>query len=297
MTEPPRVRYTSSDDDNMRWEGFPFRDGDIVISTRSKSGTTWMQMICALLVFQNPELPAPLSELSPWIDHSIEPVPDVVARLQGQTHRRFVKSHTPLDGLPLDPRATYVVVARQPLDMAVSLYHQGDNIDRARLRELTGATETEEPQPARPPVRDWLLRWIDRDVTPVESLDSLPGVVHHVADAWSRRETRPNVILVHYSDLIADLDGEMRKLAGALDLSPPGHRWAELVAAASFAAMRERASTIVPNRLGVLKDSAAFFRRGSSGAGRELLTDGEYDHYVERLRALAEDDVVAWLNR
>jgi hypothetical protein len=297
MTDPGWVRYTSSDDDNMRWEGFPFRDGDIVISTRSKSGTTWMQMICALLVFQDPELPAPLSELSPWIDHSIEPVQDVVARLQAQTHRRFVKSHTPLDGLPLDPRATYVVVARQPLDMAVSLYHQGDNIDRVRLRELTGAVEPDEPEPARPPVRDWLLRWIDRDVSPVESLDSLPGVVHHVVDAWSRRETRPSVVLVHYSDLIADLDGEMQRLAAILDMSPPGARWDELVAAASFAAMRGQASTLVPNRLGVLKDSAAFFRRGSSGAGRELLTDGEYDHYVERLHALADDDVVAWLNR
>ena len=30
------------------------------------------------------------------------------------------------------------MTARHPLDMAVSLYHQGDNIDRARLRQLTG---------------------------------------------------------------------------------------------------------------------------------------------------------------
>jgi hypothetical protein len=33
-----------------------------VISTRSKSGTTWAQMICALLVFQHPVLSAPLPE-------------------------------------------------------------------------------------------------------------------------------------------------------------------------------------------------------------------------------------------
>src|SRR6266540_982009 len=124
------MRYRSPDEDSARWNGFPFRHGDIVISTRSKSGTTWMQMICALLVFQDPEPPAPLSDLSPWIDHSIEPIGDVVARLEAQPHRRFVKTHTPLDGLPLDLRATYVVVARQPLDMAVSLYHQRSNIDR-----------------------------------------------------------------------------------------------------------------------------------------------------------------------
>jgi len=40
-------RYRSSDEDSARWLGFPFRDGDIVISTRSKTGTTWVQMICA----------------------------------------------------------------------------------------------------------------------------------------------------------------------------------------------------------------------------------------------------------
>jgi len=60
-------RYQSPDEDSTRWLGFPFRDGDIVISTRSKTGTTWVQMICALLIFQTPELPAPLAQLSPWL--------------------------------------------------------------------------------------------------------------------------------------------------------------------------------------------------------------------------------------
>ena len=105
--------------------GFPFRDGDIVISTRSKHGTTWVQMICALLVFREADLPAPLPDLSPWLDWVGEPRDEVVARLEAQGHRRFVKTHTPLDGLPLDPRATYVVVARHPLDAAVSCTTKG----------------------------------------------------------------------------------------------------------------------------------------------------------------------------
>ena len=117
----------------------------MVVSTRSKSGTTWVQMICLLLLYGDPELPAPLTELSPWVDHTVEPVADVVARLERQPGRRVVKTHTPLDGVPLDDRATYVVVARHPLDMAVSLWHQGANIDRVRLRELTGAPAPEGP--------------------------------------------------------------------------------------------------------------------------------------------------------
>src|SRR5580658_11112402 len=105
-----------------------------------------MQMICALLVLQTPDLPAPLSELSPWLDWLITPREQVFARLQAQQHRRFIKTHTPLDGIPLSPLATYIVVGRHPLDLAVSLYHQGNNINRARLAELTGTT----PAPPRP---------------------------------------------------------------------------------------------------------------------------------------------------
>ena len=98
------VRHYASEA-NERWEGFVHRPGDIVVSTRSRSGTTWMQAICALLVFQTPDLPAPLSEISPWVDWEVEPIEVVRARLEAQDHRRILKTHTPLDGLPLDPRS------------------------------------------------------------------------------------------------------------------------------------------------------------------------------------------------
>jgi aryl sulfotransferase len=290
------VRYTSSDEDSARWDGFAFREGDIVISTRSKSGTTWMQMICALLVFGSPDLPAPLSDLSPWMDHTIEPVEAVRARLEGQQHRRFVKTHTPLDDIPLDPRATYVVVARHPLDLAVSLYHQGDNLDRERLRELTGApAPTATPAP-RPELHDWLVDWMRSDASPREQMDSLSGVMHHLSDAWARGTTA-SLLLVHYDDLQADLAGQMRRLADRLGIAVPEGRWPELVEAAGFASMRERAETLTPNSMGILKDTKAFFRRGRSGAGREVLTVAEHQEYVDRAAGMAPADLLAWLHR
>jgi aryl sulfotransferase len=286
------VRYVSDDDDSARWDGFRFREGDIVISTRSKSGTTWMQMICALLVFQRADLPSSLAELSPWIDHRIEPVADVFARLEHQQHRRFVKTHTPLDGVPIDERATYVVVGRHPLDMAVSLYHQGDNLDRRRLAELTG--EPERPRRPRPSVHDWLVGWTMNEATPVEQPDSLLGVLHHLTDAWSR--DAPNVLLVHYDDLIDDLVGEMRRIADHLGIDVRDQVWPSLVEAATFDRMRSRTAELTPNTRGVLKDPAAFFRRGSSGEGREVLTAVELAAYEQRVAALAPPELVAWLH-
>ena len=75
----PRFRYTSPDEDSARWWDFPFRPGDIVVSTRSKSGTTWVQMICLLLVYGTPDLPGRLGALSPWLDHLVRPADEVFA--------------------------------------------------------------------------------------------------------------------------------------------------------------------------------------------------------------------------
>ncbi len=293
VTEPP-VRYRSADEDSARWTGFPFRDGDIVISTRSKTGTTWVQMICALLIFQTPELPDSLGRLSPWLDFLIAPRDEVLARLATQEHRRFIKTHTPLDGIPLDPRATYIVTARHPLDMAVSLYHHSGNINRARMRQLTGQPEPASPSRPRKPVRDWLLDWINDDADPRAAMDSLPGVMWHLSGAWARRSA-PNVLLVHYDSLIADLDGEMRRLAARLGITVPEQSWPGLVRAATFDAMSADADRFIPAG-GILKSSAAFFRRGTSGAGREILTSEELAHYHARTAQLAPADLLAWLH-
>jgi hypothetical protein len=296
------VRYRSPDEDSARWWGFPLRPGDIVVSTRSKHGTTWMQMICALLVLGRPDLPAPLAEISPWLDWLGEARDAVYARLAAQGDRRVIKTHTPLDGLPLDGRVTYVVVARHPLDAAVSLYHQGANLDRGRIRALTGQgapAGAAAPAPAaapRPPLPEWLAAWIAADADPRRDLDSLPGVLAHLGDAWARRG-EPNVVLVHYDDLVADRAGEMRRLADRLRIDVPAAAWPALVDAAGFDRMRAGADRLAPDPGGILVDRAAFFRRGRPGAAREVLDAATLVRYDARARQLAAPDLLAWLHR
>ena len=290
----PRFRYTSPDEDSARWWDFPFRPGDIVVSTRSKSGTTWVQMICLLLVYGTPDLPDRLGALSPWLDHLVRPAGEVFARLAAQGERRVIKTHTPLDGVPLDDRVTYIVVGRHPLDAAVSLYHHGANIDRRRMAELTGNPET--PRLPLAPLHEWLLGFVDWEGDARRWLDTLPGAMLHLSDAWERRHV-PNVVLVHYDDLQADLDGAMRALAARLGIAVDEGRWPGLVRAATFEAMRQPARASAPDTLGVLKDPAAFFRRGVSGEGPALLSAGELARYHARVAAMAPADLLAWLHR
>src|SRR4051794_14981300 len=137
--QAPRTRYRSITADSARWDGFAFRPGDIVISTPAKCGTTWTQMLCALLIFDGPAFPAQLDQMSPWLDMSIRPLAEVTAALATQTHRRFIKTHTPLDGLPLHPDVTYLVVGRDPRDVAISFEHHIANLNWDHFLELRAA--------------------------------------------------------------------------------------------------------------------------------------------------------------
>src|SRR5260370_37863211 len=66
---PQRTRvYRCHHLDSTRWDDVVPRPDDIVITTSLKAGTTWIQRIVSLLVFQTVELPKTL--------HCVSPCPD-----------------------------------------------------------------------------------------------------------------------------------------------------------------------------------------------------------------------------
>jgi hypothetical protein len=303
MSRPPTRRYRTVIADNARWDDFEFRDDDIVISTPAKSGTTWMQMICAVLVLQTTELPAPLTELSPWLDVQTERLDDVAAKLAAQRHRRFIKTHTPLDGVPFDDRVTYVCVGRDPRDVAVSWDNHFENMDLgvviASRAKAVGLDDLAELMPDGIPERpaelvDRFRAWLEDDAPVEQTLTSLKGVLHHLETFWDVRE-RPNVALFHYADLSADLDGEMRRLADALGIAVDESRWPDLVHAATFDQMRSRAGELAPQvTLGFWNDVDRFFHRGASGQWQSLVDDELAARYDDRVRTLTTPDLARW---
>ena len=272
-----------------RWADFKFRPGDIVVSTPSKSGTTWMQMICALLIFGTPDLPSSLSALSPWLDGPSSR-DEIYAHLAALEHRRFIKTHVPLNQIKNDPQVTYIVVGRHPLDAAMSMYQQ-KMVVQERTSGLSAQRKPSVSWTPRETRRNWLLDWIDsEEVLPY----SLRGVLWHLSSAWDRK-AEPNVVLLHYSDLLADLKGEMSCLADRLRITVPDIEWPSLVKSATFEEMRAAANKLQP--LGdLLADNTAFFWKGASGSGRELLTDDEFAHYNDRMLKLASPEFVTWLH-
>jgi hypothetical protein len=299
---PPRPRYHSFITDSGRWEGFAFRPGDIVISTPPKSGTTWMQMLCALLIFDGPAFPAPLEEVSPWLDMVNRPLPEVATSLAAQAHRRFIKTHTPLDGLPWHADVTYLVIGRDPRDVAISREHHHANMDIERFLALRTASVGNTdfaalPRPSYPSGDSaaWLRNFVANDTN--GGLPTLATVLHHLDTGWQRR-LNPNVALFHYADLQTDLPGELLRLASVLGISCSLERARELAPEASLARMRERAADVAPSASrGYWKDVRAFFRSGGGGEWRAHLSASDLVAYDARVAALVSPDLAAWVHR
>jgi hypothetical protein len=291
--------------DSSRWDGFEFRPGDIVISVPPKCGTTWVQMITALLIFQTPELPAPLRSLSPWLDVRVEAKGQVLARLAEQTHRRFIKTHTARWGLPIADGVTYVCVGRDPRDVALSVDDHLTNTDpavlAARIKAAAAVDGVDVPPPAGPPsddldqsVRAKFWRWVLDDTPLTSAPSSLLSTLDHVQSFWDVRDA-DSTVLLHYADLKADLEGQMRYLADRLGTDVPAQQWPSLVEAASFEEMRAKASMTVP---GVFRDNAAFFKKARQGEWHQIL-DNEQDlhRYHQRAAALAPPELLTWIHR
>ncbi|MDG4768079.1 sulfotransferase domain-containing protein [Solwaraspora sp. WMMD406] len=286
--------------DSGRWEGFPFRAGDIVVSTPAKCGTTWTQTICALLIFQTPDLPRKLDDITLWPDMKTRSQADVFAFYETQQHRRVIKTHTPFDGLPILDEVTYIAVGRDPRDVALSWDAHFQNTDYdvvLKMRgeavgndDLTGdLTDDAPPQLETEYERFWA--WIDNPDVQI----GLPSMLQHMSSFWAERD-RPNVLLLHYDELKADLEGQMRALARRLAIEVPEQLWPELVRAATFDSMRSRADEFAPVRA-MWRDPKQFFNRGVSGQWRDLLDDADLRRYEEQVAKQAVPELVDWLHR
>ncbi len=301
-----RPRYQSLIQDSKRWDEFEFRPDDIVITTPPKSGTTWMQQICSLLIFRDPALDRPLASISPWLDMQIKDRDEIFAQLESQRHRRFIKTHTPLDGLPMDDRVTYVCVGRDPRDAAISWDNHMANTDAEVLMNARAsvmgnddlATLLErDPPPTGETQEARFWQWVDKSSPPVHVTSSLWSTLHHLGEALRARD-RDNVIVIHYSDLKSDLEGEMRRLAEQLGIRVSEHLWPSLVEAASFEDMRKRADELAPNTTQKLwKENQHFFHSGTGGQWRGFFGGEAQRRYDVRVAELTSPEVAAWAHQ
>jgi len=276
--------------DSTRWNGFKFRDGDIVVATYAKTGTTWTQQIVGQLIFQGAE--NSVFEASPWVDMRIFPLDEIMQMLDAQTHRRFMKTHLPLDALVFSPQAKYIYVARDGRDTAWSLYnHHAGFTDQAY--EMINNTPGRVGPPMERPgddIVEYFREWLDGRGLPMGA-----SFWEHIQGWWDARHL-PNVLLVHFNNLKADMPGEMRRIAAFLGIEIDEARWPDMVEHCTFDYMKRTASSHSPMLDGMFNGGGqTFFNKGTNGRWRDVLPAADVQKYERIASENLTPDCARWV--
>jgi aryl sulfotransferase len=293
----PRRVYRSFYTDSTFWEKYQPRPGDIVISTPAKVGTTWTQRIVSVLVFQSTRLPAALWEVSPWLDATFVPLDVMFQGLDAQQHRRFVKTHLPMDALPIYEEVSYLVVGRDLRDAALSSHNHAVGLNDADIDFQIPVGEdvhTPEVPVITSDIHVYWREYFTRSPFPWES-DGWPynSPTRHLASWWEHRE-EPNILFLHYQDMLDDLDAQMRRVSAFLGIDVDETIWPELVSACTFSSMKAKSGEVIPSQLEEAVSGFEFFHKGRSGQWHGLFGEEEMGLY-EAAMARLPDDLREWL--
>ena len=247
------------------------------------------QIIGQMLYGPDPDLE--VAEMSPWLDLRIPPQAVKLAAVGAQNHRRFLKTHLPVDALVFSPQAKYVYIARDGRDVVWSLYHMHASMNHAFYEALNDTPGRVGPAfgPPCSDIRQYWRDWLDRDGYPFWSL------WENVRTWWEIRAL-PNVLFVHYANLKRDMSGEMRRIAAFLDIPINAMHWDTILDYCSFEWMKRNPSKSVPLGGTFLEGGAQnFIHQGVNGRWADTLTPAEVAEYEAKAEQELGPDCARWL--
>jgi aryl sulfotransferase len=291
IVEPTKTRELHNHHfDSTIWNDYAFRDDDVVIATYAKSGTTWTQQIVSQLIFNGAE-GVNVAEVSPWLDVRVPPKQVKLPLVEAQTHRRFLKTHLPVDALVFSPEAKYLYIGRDGRDVVWSMYNHHSNFIPQTYQVLNETPGLVGPPLEPPPacIRRYFNEWLERDGYPFWSF------WENIRSWWEIRDL-PNVMLLHFSDLKADMPGQIRRIADFLGIEVDEARWPAILEHCSFDYMKRNAELAAPLG-GTFWEGGArtFIHKGTNGRWRDVLSREECRRYEQMAEAELGPDCAAWL--
>lgn len=276
--------------DSTIWDDFSFRDNDIIIATYAKSGTTWMQQIISQLIFDGAE-GLEVAEMSPWVDLRVPPREVKLPAIESQTHRRFLKTHLPVDALVFSPEARYLYIGRDGRDVMWSMHNHHYNANEGWYDALNNTPGLVGPPIGKPPEdpAEYFETWLRNDGAPFWPY------WENVRSWWAIRDL-PNVMLVHFADLKRDMPGEIRWIADFLGIDPSTENWEAILDHCSFDYMKKNATASVPLG-GAFWDGGAqtFIHKGVNGRWADSLDPAVSAEYQARARDELGEEAADWL--
>ena len=274
--------------DSTMWNGFAFRPDDVIIASYAKSGTTWLQQIVSEMIFDG-QAPGAVGELSPWVDLRVPPREVKLPAIEAQSHRRFLKTHLPVEALNFSPKAKYLYIGRDGRDVVWSLHNHHMNANAAWYGALNDSPGLVGPK-ITPPTTDtvqYFRDWLANDGQPFWSL------WENLRSWWAIRDL-DNVLFVHFADLKRDMSGEMKRIAAFLDLDP--QNWPAIIEHCSFDYMKANAADSAPLGGAFWEGGAeTFIHKGTNGRWQGQLTASDIAAFEARAKAELGPECAAWL--
>lgn len=282
--------------DSTRWNHYRPRNDDVIVATPYKSGTTWTLEILRQLIFLRQEAP-PFKEF--WVDARFRPI-EGMAELEAQQHRRYIKTHLALDGLPFFPQVKYIVVGRDARDVFMSMWNHYANFTEGLYPFLNSLPDrVGEPLPVCPEnIHIFWHDWITRGSFAWES-EGYPfwGNLHHVQSWWEYRHL-DNILFVHFNDLLSNLSQEVQRIASFLEIDIPTEALPKLLQTLTLDAMRSEHGKHSANNYQAFKDGAKnFFFKGTNGRWKEVLSPDELVLYEQAVERVLTPDCANWLEQ
>jgi len=276
--------------DSTVWNEFEYREGDVVIASWPKSGSTWLQQLVGQIL-HNGAAGLDLGMLSPWLDLRVPPAPVKLGGLREQTSRRFMKTHLPVDAFVYSNQAKYLYIGRDGRDVVWSLYNHHCRANEtwySMLNHTPGLQGPPMPRPAST-VNEYFKSWLDGDGYP------LWPFWKSVRSWWEIRNL-PNIYFTHFSRLKQDFLGEAKKIAAFLGEPVESLNWDRISEHCTFHHMKQNAGDVAPLG-GALWEGGAktFIHKGTNGRWRDILSAEEVERYESTARRELGDACANWL--
>ncbi len=247
-----RMQAFGTDEGHARGLAYRPHPTDIFISPYAKCGTTWMQQIVHGLRTGGDMDFGEITEVVPWIELAHDLALDIHAPQKARPHA--FKSHLAWDEIPKGGR--YIVVMRDPVDAFLSYYRflEGWHFEPGSIS---------------------LEAFVDY------ALDGSDGCTYweHAQSWWGQRRN-PDVLLLAYEDMKADLPDIVQRVADFIGGYPP-ERVALATRQAGFDFMKAHAHQFDDNYLRRILDplcglppdgQSTKVSTGLAGQGRAVLS-------------------------
>lgn len=275
-----------------------FRPTDTIISVPAKSGTTWTMNIFHQLRTGGDADFTDIYKEVPWMEFKERPDQtdkELLDRWKAMPHdvpRAFKTHQAPGPFLEYREDLKYVVVVRNPEEGMVSFLKFLRN-HRSEWWEYWNAEPMRDAFVGDPSMT--FSQWFENSAmnfSPAPGVPAPPGGLLTVfflgfVNGWWPLRSKPNVLMLHFSEMKKDHEGSLRKIADHLGFSPTEEQWPNIIKYTSFEWMKEHQSKFEAATVSVmpLMETGAMVRKGATGKQYE---DGMTEEISEQIHKFAD---------